>query len=777
MPVSKATKKFQKDKLGDVIKRRKDVAKIKQRKQMDTKKKERKARDNARADDLDDDASKKPKTNGATDDKLGEMSMDQFFQGGFQIPEMSKKKTKPKTGKRKRTPVDEDADEGSDEEMGDASVGADESASDSDSGDDMDAHKEQLAGLAEKDPEFYKYLQENDAELLDFAEDADLAEIDALSASEDEATPRKKKKVDVEEKDTGNELTIKTVQKWKASIESKHSLRAMKEVVLAFRSAAHMNDEDGGKNYKYSITDANVYHQIQVTALQLVPKVLQHHLPVKESAGGRIRVPTDSKKFRTFTPLLKSHAVSIHHSLENLSDAKTIQMTLESLECLLPYILSFKKIVREVIASVASVWADSANKDEARLSAFLVLRRLVVIADPSIRETVLKQTYQGLVKGARNTTVHNVEGINLMKNTACELWGIDPTVGYTSGFGFIRQLAVHLRTSITNKTKDSYKTVYNWQYVHSLDFWSRVISLHCESLHEAESGKPSPLRPLIYPVVQVTLGAMRLIPTSQYFPLRFQLVRSLLRIAQATSTYIPLAPALVEVLNSAEMKKPPKPSTLKALDFSTNIRATSAYLRTRVYQDGVGEQVAELLAEFFVLWTKNIAFPELALPVTVMLRRWIKATTKKSSGNKNTKVSSLISLLVQKLEANTRWVEEKRSKVDFAPNNRAGVEGFLKDVEWDKSPLGAFVAGQRKSRAAKAKMLDEARKMEDRKREEAEAEKRGGKATREEFGEADSESEEDGEESEVDEEDMEIDMEDLSEGDLAMGASEDEEDD
>ena len=432
------------------------------------------------------------------------------------------------------------------------------------------------------------------------------------------------------------------------------------------------------------------------------------------------RVPTDSKKFRTLTPLLKSHTVSIHHLLENLSDSKTLQMTLDSLSNMLPYILSFKKVVREVIRSVASVWSDSANNDGTRVSAFLVLRRLVVIADPSIREAVLKQVYQGLVKSARNTTIHNIQGINLMKNTAAELWGIDPTVGYTTGFGFIRQLAIHLRTSITNKTKDSYKTVYNWQYIHSLDFWSRVISMHCESLREAEAGKPSPLRPLIYPVVQVTLGAMRLIPTSQYFPLRFQLIRSLLRIAQATSTYIPLAPALVEVLNSAEMKKPPKPSTLKALDFSISIRASKAFLRTRIYQDGIGEQVAELLAEFFILWTKNIAFPELALPVIVMLKRWVKAITKKSSGNKNTKVSSLIALLVQKLEANSRWVEEKRNKVEFAPNNRAGVESFLKDVEWDKSPLGAFVAGQRKSREQKQKLLEEARKTEDRKRKESE---------------------------------------------------------
>jgi nucleolar complex protein 2 len=213
---------------------------------------------------------------------------------------------------------------------------------------------------------------------------------------------------------------------------------------------------------------------------------------------------------------------------------------------------------------------------------------------------------------------------------------------------------------------------------------------------------------------------MRLIPTAQYFPLRFQLIRSLLRISSATATYIPLAPALIEVLNSAEMKKQPKPSTLKTLDFSTAIRATKAYLRTRVYQDGVGEQVAELLGEFFILWTKNIAFPELALPVIVMLKRWIKAMTKKTGGNRNSKINSLIALLVQKLEANSRWIEEKRAKVDFAPNNRAGVDNFLKDVEWEKTPLGAYVAGQRKSRDQKAKMLEEARKTDDKKRKEAE---------------------------------------------------------
>ena len=164
------------------------------------------------------------------------------------------------------------------------------------------------------------------------------------------------------------------------------------------------------------------------------------------------------------------------------------------------------------------------------------------------------------------------------------------------------------------------------------------------------------------------------------------------------------------------MKKPPKPSTLKGLDFATSIRAPKAYLRTRVYQDGVGEQINELLVEFFVQWTKSIAFPELALPVIVMLKRWLKEASNRNTGNKNAKVNSAIVLLVQKLEANSKWVEEYRAKVDFAPNDRAGVEAFLRDVDWSKSPLGAFVVGQRKQKGEREKLLEESRRGEEKRK-------------------------------------------------------------
>jgi nucleolar complex protein 2 len=605
------------------------------------------------------------------------------------------------TGKRKRS-EDEGDTEGSASEL---EVNEVEHASlfDSEEENELEDHKDQLNALAQKDPEFYKFLKENDAELLDFNEDDDLAEVDALSESDEDERPSKKQKKNAGRGKEGEALgksavTAAMITTWKKSMAEKHSIRALRQVVLAFRAAAHLNDEDD-KEFKFSIPNADIYHEVLTVALREVPQVLN-----------------ETQKFKTLSPLIKSHASSLHYLLPHLSDPATLKLALRSFEPLMPYLLQFRKFLKLIIKAVVSIWSDNSSAEATRITAFLILRRLMVIGDPGIREAVLKSTYEGIVKGSRNTTIHTLPGVNLMKNSAAEIWGIDHKVGYTTGFTFIRQLAIHLRGNITKPTKDSYKTIYNWQFVHSLDFWSRVLSTHCNSLVEAQEGKESDLRPLIYPVVQITLGVMRLIPTSTYFPIRFLLMRSLLRISQATGTYIPLASALLEVLNSAEMKKSPKPATLRPFDFSSVIRAPTSYLKTRVYQDGVGEQVIELFSEFFVLWTKSVAFPELQLPVAVMLKRWLRTASSKTTGNKNAKVNQGLLLLVQKMEANARWIEERRNKVAFAPKDRTEVETFLQDTAWEDTPFGAFVVGQRKMREEKRKVLEQARRENDRKR-------------------------------------------------------------
>jgi nucleolar complex protein 2 len=767
----KSTKKFEKKHLKDTLERRKSSAKIKQRHHLNDKRKAQNASRRDAEDEEEPDTEEVRKKNA-----FAEMKVDDFFAGGFDIADAtddkkktSKKDVTPKIGKRKRTDNQEQ------EAASDDNAASDNDDGNSSDANDFDAHKDQLEALKEKDPEFYKYLKENDAELLDFGAMGDLSEVDELSegeASEEEGPAKKKKKKgkkdegeDEEEEVIDNTLTIPMVKKWQSLMEEQNSIRAMRQTVLAFRAAASVNDAEAPEQ-KYTISDPNVYHQVLVTALNVVPKVLGHHLPVKETASGKIRVSLDSKKFKTLTPLIKSYTSSVHQLLVNLSDASTLKLTLSAMEPMLPYLLQFRKVLKTLIKTVVGIWADVSTADATRITAFLLLRRLMVLGDPGIKETVLKATYEGVVKGSRNTTVHTLAGVNLMKNSAAEIWGIDQNVAYTTGFSFIRQLAMHLRSSITNTSKESYKTIYNWQYVHSLDFWSRVLSQHCDGLVEAQAGKQSALRPLIYPVVQITLGAMRLIPTAQYFPLRFQLTRALLRVSRATGTYIPLASSLIEVLTSAEMRKAPKSSTLKPLDFHTAIRAPKSYLRSRIYQDGVGEQVAELLSEFFVLWCKHIAFPELSVPVVVALKRWLKQVSARNGGNKNAKINQMILLLVQKVEANAHWIEERRLNVSYTPRQRTEVENFLKDVEWESTPLGAFVKTQRMLREERAAIVEEGRREEEKRR--AEDKKRDEDELMEEFGSDDDSDEGEDEEEMESEDEIEEEDEEEDEDELEM---------
>jgi len=108
----------------------------------------------------------------------------------------------------------------------------------------------------------------------------------------------------------------------------------------------------------------------------------------------------------------------------------------------------------------------------------------------------------------------------------------------------------------------------------------------------------------------------------------------------------------------------------------------------------------------------SIAFPEIVVPIVVLLRKSLKAA-KNGSGNSG-KDATLVKVLLERIEENAGWVERARKGVSFAPGKLGEVERWENDLRMktEESPLGKYVRMQRKTREKRRKLMEKARKGE-----------------------------------------------------------------
>ncbi|KAF7373362.1 Noc2-domain-containing protein [Mycena sanguinolenta] len=619
------------------------------------------------------------------------MSVDEFLSGGFMDDDSDGKEDSDMADDAESGDEDDDEDFADDESFGDV--------------DDLDeegeAHLVELSKLAEKDPEFYKYLQENDQELLNFDPNAEDDSDNEEDQPEDEDDSMGEKQTPI--------LTKTILRNWQNSLLKHRSLRALRKLLIAFRSAAHMNED--GQVLAWSIDNSSVYTKLITTALKYTPVILEHHAPYKSLPNGKFKPPTQTPKLKALQKMILSYFQNVIHILSQLTDDEMLKIAVSESAKIIPYIVSSRKAVKVYLKKCLEIWSSA--EDSIRIAAFLAIRKLASATDESILDSVLKGTYLTFVRSSKSTTAHTLPSINLMKNSASEVFSLDPAVAYQHAFGYIRQLAIHLRNSMKVKSKEAYKQVYNWQYIHCIDFWSIVLARACDAATESEPGKENELAPLIYPLVQVSLGAIKLIFNSRSYPFHLHVIRSLLHLTRHTHTYVPISPYLLPILTSTlAPSSRPKPSTLRPLDLELQIRAPAQYLKTRIYSEGLIEEAVYLLAEWLASPAVHgsIAFPETTVPVVVMLRKSVKAAKMGSA-----KDLGLVKGLLERIEESARWVEQKRKGVVLAPNRLGEVR------EWERkliatvedSPLGKYVKVQRKTRERRRNLVDKARHGED----------------------------------------------------------------
>ena len=183
-------------------------------------------------------------------------------------------------------------------------------------------------------------------------------------------------------------------------------------------------------------------------------------------------------------------------------------------------------------------------------------------------------------------------------------------------------------------------------------------------------------------------------------------MRSLLHLVKHTEIYIPFSPYLVPILTSSLMPSTrPKSSTLRPLDFETQIRVPQQYVKTRVLSEGLIEETAYLLVEWLASASVHgsIAFPEIIVPIVVLIRKSLK-NPKAGSG----KDQSLVKVLLERIDESARWMEQRRKTVHFSPGKISDVQEWEKTLKTklDDTPLGKYLKIQNKARDKRRQLVE-----------------------------------------------------------------------
>jgi len=562
---------------------------------------------------------------------------------------------------------------------------------------DIEQQKDFIGNLQEKDPEFFKFLQKEESALLDFGKQLDdedgeagegqihiLPQLDELEEESDEEYDFEPEddNIDTGEKIEGK-ITHEMVKEWtevlKSNLNLSSGVKIFKTCVEALKAAIATIDIDTGiaLELKYKCQGASIFNAIIRMCVIYVYPALKKMLRMFHENERYIINKNKKNKRKLLTPMkfyLQGICVLVSRLQEPESGAIIIKHTMQ----MIPFFQNYEKVERMLVQSLITCWGQ--GHDSVRVASLLCLVKLGRVL-PKTNESILKQMFDSYVKNSKFTSPSNMATINFMRRSLVEIYGLDHKLAYYQGFVQIRQLAILLRTAMTEPKKEHIQAVYNWQFIHSIELWGALLCAAAES---------ELIRPLIYPFVQVTLGTIKLVKGQKFYPLKFHCAKVLTEVSLATGTFIPVLPIYVDILNSYDFNKKSKSMSFKPMDFTCVLKVPTNLQKLSGFKDSIIEEIYGGMLKYLAMHSHKIGFPELITPMVIQARSFFK-NCKSSSYTKQ------IKQILEKATANGKLIETKRRSVTFGVSDAKEIRIWEAKVERDGTPIMAFYQNWKKA--------------------------------------------------------------------------------
>ena len=644
-------------------------------------------------------------------------------------------------------------------------------------------HKQDLQGLEEMDPEFFNFLKKNDSSLLDFGmdeeedDDMDLEEESIGNSDDDEDEDD----TDSDEEEVKEKAMITVTEELLTetlTAAQDGSLAALKRSMAIFRAACmpygddkHTSEnldeiDDRKGSSRYQIPSAAIFELTLQRVLEGASQAFYAALGLKTDKLDRgsldglgkspkwkrvqLLVLSFFKSFMTVLGGVARSSVSSKDDDEREENPSVVAVYLLGvLDAYIPLLVPLPRLSKALMKILLYIWSEgpepTQDPHQLRARAYLRIRQMAIKLPGAYAEECFRCLYLTFSRVGKTFTEFNGPNVMFMIRCIVELYQTDIVQAYQQGFLYIRQLALHLRTSVMKKTSDNVRLVTSWQFLNCLRLWTRVISA---------LPADNELGALAFPLSQIIYGVMAVAQSVYLLPLRFHLISCLQLLAANCRLFIPTGHKLLEILELPDLlQAKATPSTEVAPRLQYCVKLPAGSVTRAAVRDILVQEAITLIRNDAEVYRYSAGFPEYIYLTIRKLKAFAKAA-------KVSKWRDMARTTVSQLESFDAEAKRLRTKLGRAPSEVTEFEPLL--------PSGGASSIERLSKLLKGRDLTatsdiaiptpaaaEARKLKIRRDKEAEVSSSSEEEDEDEV--ANSEDDDEEEDEEDDDEDSDLD--------------------